>query len=133
MVFGKLARGGAAGVFLRWASRLRFPYLFALTLLLFIANLFIPDVLPLADHRVHGRVDGLAGDRQFPVDHHGPRGDQPLRLTTGADPRLGEELVNTHGSFGRHALPFEAFAPQGETIIRRRAEGLFSPSAGWSS
>ena len=91
------------------------------------------DVLALADDGIHGGVDRLPGHRQLAVDHHGPRGDQPLRLTTGADPRLGEVLVNTHGSFGRHALPFEAFAPQGETIIRRADGGLFSPSAGRSS
>lgn len=61
MVFGKLARGGAAGFFLRWASRLRFPYLFALTALLFVLNLFIPDVLPLADELIMGLVAVLLG------------------------------------------------------------------------
>lgn len=45
-----------AGVVLRWASRLRFPYLFALTAVLFVLNLFIPDVIPLADELVMGLV-----------------------------------------------------------------------------
>ena len=56
MVIGKMARGGLAGMFLRWASRLRFPYLFLLTALLFVLNLFIPDVLPLADELIMGLV-----------------------------------------------------------------------------
>ena len=50
----KLMRGGAAGVVVRWASRLRFPYLFCLTAVLFVLNLFIPDVLPLADELLMG-------------------------------------------------------------------------------
>lgn len=53
---GILTRGGLAGVLVRWASRLRFPYLFALTTVLFLLNLFIPDVLPLADEVIMGLV-----------------------------------------------------------------------------
>lgn len=56
MSMGKIARGGLAGVILRWASRLRFPYLFLLTAILFLANLFIPDALPLADELIMGLV-----------------------------------------------------------------------------
>ena len=33
----------------RLAGRLRFPYLFLLTTALFLLDLFIPDVIPLAD------------------------------------------------------------------------------------
>lgn len=51
---GKLMRGGMVGIFLRWASRLRFPYLFLITTVLFVFNLFIPDALPLADELVMG-------------------------------------------------------------------------------
>ena len=54
MVIGKVARGGVAGVFLRWASRLRFPYIFLLMSGLFIINLFIPDVIPLVDEIIMG-------------------------------------------------------------------------------
>jgi hypothetical protein len=54
MVIGKLARGGVAGIVLRWASGLRFPYLFLLTVLLFIINLFIPDVVPVVDELIMG-------------------------------------------------------------------------------
>ena len=56
MGMGKIARGGLAGVILRWASRLRFPYLFLLTAILFLANLFIPDALPMADELIMGLV-----------------------------------------------------------------------------
>lgn len=56
MVIGKLARGGLAGMFLRWASGLRFPYIFLLMSGLFILNLFIPDVIPIADELIMGLV-----------------------------------------------------------------------------
>jgi hypothetical protein len=58
---GNLARGGLAGIALRWASRLRFPYLFAITVLLFIVNLFVPDAIPMADELVMGLVALLLG------------------------------------------------------------------------
>jgi hypothetical protein len=56
MAIGKLARGGLAGFLLRWASGLRFPYLFLLTALLFVFNLFVPDVLPVIDELIMGLV-----------------------------------------------------------------------------
>ncbi|MGI9265240.1 MAG: DUF6116 family protein [Gammaproteobacteria bacterium] len=58
---GKLARGGLAGIALRWASRLRFPYLFAITALLFVVNLFVPDAIPMADELVMGLVALVLG------------------------------------------------------------------------
>lgn len=54
MGMGKIARGGLAGVLLRWAGRLRFPYLFALTAALFLLDLLIPDAVPMADELVIG-------------------------------------------------------------------------------
>jgi hypothetical protein len=56
-----MARGGLAGILLRWASRLRFPYLFALTAALFVLNLFVPDAIPMADELVMGLVALLFG------------------------------------------------------------------------
>jgi hypothetical protein len=56
MAIGKLARGGLAGFLLRWASGLRFPYLFLLTALLFVFNLFVPDVVPVVDELIMGLV-----------------------------------------------------------------------------
>jgi hypothetical protein len=39
---------------LRWASGLRFPYLFLLTALLFVFNVFVPDVVPVVDELIMG-------------------------------------------------------------------------------
>lgn len=55
-MFGKLARGGIAGAFLRWAARLRFPYLFVLTFAVFLLNVFFPDVIPFVDEIILGLV-----------------------------------------------------------------------------
>ncbi len=59
MAIGKVARGGLVGVFLRWAAGLRFPYMFGLTALLFALNLFIPDIIPMADEVIMGLVTVL--------------------------------------------------------------------------
>jgi len=70
MGISKLARGGVAGLVLRWASRLRFPYLFALTALLFALNLFLPDPFPFADELLMGLVAVLLGSlrKKRPAD-----------------------------------------------------------------
>jgi hypothetical protein len=69
MAIGKLARGGLAGFLLRWASGLRFPYLFLLTALLFVLNLFVPDVVPVVDELIMGLVAmTLASLRKKPVE-----------------------------------------------------------------
>jgi hypothetical protein len=68
MAMSKLMRGGLAGFLLRWASGLRFPYLFLLTAVLFVLNLFIPDVLPIADELIMGLIAmTLASLRKKPV------------------------------------------------------------------
>ena len=59
MVVRKIARGGLAGVLIRWSSNLRFPYLFLWTAVLFAINLFIPDVIPFADEIIMGLVAAL--------------------------------------------------------------------------
>ena len=56
MAIGKLVRGGLPAMVLRWASGLRFPMMFLVTFLLFGLNLFIPDVIPLADELLMGLV-----------------------------------------------------------------------------
>jgi len=61
MVAGQVVKGGIAGILLRWASRLRFPYLFFLTLIVFVLNLFIPDIVPFADEIIMGLVAALLG------------------------------------------------------------------------
>ena len=59
MVIKKIARGGLAGAVIRWASKLRFPYLFLLMAVLFFLNLFIPDIVPFADEIIMGLVAAL--------------------------------------------------------------------------
>ena len=61
MAIGKVARGGLMGIIVRWASRLRFPYIFLLTAVLFVLNLFIPDVVPMVDELLMGLLAALMG------------------------------------------------------------------------
>jgi len=67
---GLLTRGGIAGIIVRWASRLRFPYLVLLTTVLFILNLFIPDALPLADELIMGLVTVLLASLRKKPDNN---------------------------------------------------------------
>ena len=75
MGIGGLAKGGFAGILLKWASGLRFPYLFVLTMALFVINLFVPDVIPMVDELVMGLVALMLGS---------------LRKRNGARPEKGE-------------------------------------------
>jgi len=54
MALGKLLRNSAPGLLLGWGARLRFPYLFLITALIFVADLMIPDVIPMADEIIIG-------------------------------------------------------------------------------
>jgi hypothetical protein len=72
MATGKLARGGVIGMVVKWGSRLRFPYLLLITALLFVANLFIPDVIPFADEIIMGLVTLLLANlKKKPQDPAG--------------------------------------------------------------
>lgn len=46
-------------IFVRWASRLRLPWLTAIVGFLFVADLIIPDFIPLADELVLGLATTL--------------------------------------------------------------------------
>jgi len=66
-------------VLVRYASRLRFPYLFLITAVLFLLNLFLPDAIPFADEILLGLVAVLLGSwRKKPED-----GDLPVNPTEG--------------------------------------------------
>ena len=54
MVLKKLTSGGLIGAVVGWAGRLRFPTLFFLVATLFLFNIFVPDVIPLADELLMG-------------------------------------------------------------------------------
>ncbi len=56
-----VARGGLVGLVLRFARRLRFPYLFALTAIVFVLNIFVPDAVPFADEILMGLMTVLLG------------------------------------------------------------------------
>ena len=46
----------------RFASRLRFPVLFLLTLVLFIVDLMVPDFIPFADEILLGLATVILGN-----------------------------------------------------------------------
>jgi hypothetical protein len=51
----------AGGVARRFASRLKFPQLFALTATLFVLDLLIPDLIPFLDEALLGCLAVLFG------------------------------------------------------------------------
>jgi hypothetical protein len=71
MKTGGIARGGVVGLLMRWASRLRFPYLLALTVVLFVFNLFVPDALPLIDEVIMGLIAALLASLKKPAQKTG--------------------------------------------------------------
>lgn len=54
--------------FFKWAGSLRFKQLFLLTLLLFIADLMIPDFIPLIDELLLGLMTLLLGSIRKKAD-----------------------------------------------------------------
>lgn len=50
-----------AAMLVRYASRLRFPYLFFITAALFLLNLFLPDTIPFADELLLGLIAVMLG------------------------------------------------------------------------
>ena len=75
MKAGGIAKGGLVGLIMRWAGRLRFPYLFALTAVLFVFNLFMPDALPLIDELIMGLIAALLASLRKPKDEAEEAGD----------------------------------------------------------
>lgn len=70
------------GTLLALASRLRFPWLFALTALLFVLSLLLPDPFPLVDELLLGLLTLLLASwrRRGPDDEDRialPRDDEP--------------------------------------------------------
>jgi hypothetical protein len=54
-------RGTLFGFLERFAARLRFPQLFWLTAILFVLDVFIPDMIPFADEILLGLATLLLG------------------------------------------------------------------------
>ncbi len=80
-----LAKLGFSGVVLRWANGLRFPYLFLLTAALFVANVFIPDVVPFADELIMGLVAMLLANikRREPAEDPAGQSADTAATTSG--------------------------------------------------
>jgi len=52
---------GVGALVVRYASRLRFPYLFLATAILFVGDLIFPDLVPFADEILLGLLTALFG------------------------------------------------------------------------
>ena len=52
---------GLGALVVRYASRLRFPYLFLATAILFMGDLIFPDLVPFADEILLGLLTALFG------------------------------------------------------------------------
>ncbi len=55
----------------RFAGRLRFPQLFAVTLILFVVDLLVPDIIPFADEVLLGLATLLLGSWKRQRDTRG--------------------------------------------------------------
>ena len=51
----------STGPVARYLSRLRFPYLFAVTAVVFVVDLFIPDLIPFVDEIMLGFAATVLG------------------------------------------------------------------------
>jgi hypothetical protein len=76
-----------------FARRLRFPYLFWVTVVLFLLDLLIPDLIPFADEILLGLATLLLGSwkkrRPQPPAGSGEREPAPGRIID-VDPERGE-------------------------------------------
>lgn len=52
---------GVGALVARYASRLRFPYLFLATAILFVGDFVVPDLVPFADEILLGLLTALFG------------------------------------------------------------------------
>lgn len=60
-------RSPLAALIVRYLGRLRFPYLVAITGTLFVLDLLVPDVIPLADELLLGLVTVLLATMKKPA------------------------------------------------------------------
>jgi hypothetical protein len=76
------------GLLERFAARLRFPQLFTITLILFVVDLIVPDMIPFADEVLLGLATLLLGSWKRGRDStQEPEGGGPvIDVTPGPDP-----------------------------------------------
>ncbi len=75
---------------LGWFARLRFPTLLTITALLFVVNLFVPDVLPFIDEILLGLVTLILANWK-------KRDAREAASTTAADERSSIDVTPTRG------------------------------------
>ncbi len=79
---------GVGALVVRYASRLRFPYLFLATAILFIGDLVFPDLVPFADEILLGLLTALFGTwrrrRVSGSENLGPEEGATVRPTAGS-------------------------------------------------
>jgi Family of unknown function (DUF6116) len=77
----KPGKGALLAPLMRFAAGLRFPWLFLLTLVLFLVDLVVPDLIPFADEILLGLLALLLGnikrrdrraERRTPSPSQGP-------------------------------------------------------------
>lgn len=79
MAIGKILRAAVPGALLRWGAKLRFPYLFLLTAVLFVFDLAIPDIVPFADEIIIGLTTLILANlkkERSPSDDPAPTNDE---------------------------------------------------------
>lgn len=87
---------------LGWFARLRFPTLLTITAVLFVVNIFVPDLVPFVDEILLGLVTLLLanwkkGDAELPGADAGP--------APGAPPREPIDIEATRGGRGQGRDP----------------------------
>ena len=66
-----------------YAGRLRFPYLFLITLVAFILNLIIPDAIPFADEILLGLITALLASLKKRGQDKKPPGEEVKQRNVG--------------------------------------------------
>ncbi len=83
-----VAKTSLFGFLERFARRLRFPQLFGITLILFVVDLIVPDMIPLADELLLGLATLLLGSwkRRKDTARKPQRTGPVIDVTPGPDP-----------------------------------------------
>ena len=82
------AKASLFGLLERFAGRLRFPQLFAITLILFVVDLIVPDLVPFADEVLLGLATLLLGSwkRRRQTEREPESSGPVIDVTPGPDP-----------------------------------------------
>jgi len=81
------AKNAAVGPVLSYAARLRFPWLFVLTLALFLFDLAVPDLIPFADEILLGLAALVLGSLRRKKESPAPTIEKPPPVAaSGSDP-----------------------------------------------